>query len=195
MPLGANKAAIMGVAGVSAAGDAVLITESAFTNQTNVSFTSQFTSTYQEYIIGIYMINPATDGAELTFNGSIDGGSNYNVEKTSNYFYSQHAALDSSSIAYRPAGDIAAGTGYQSLMTAIGNAAAESGSLIMHLWNPASTVYVKHFNVRAAVMTPDLDAYDTYVSGYFNTASAMDAFDFKMSAGNFDGTIKIWGVK
>jgi hypothetical protein len=38
-------------------------------------------------------------------------------------------------------------------------------------------------------------SYDNYSSGYFNTTSAIDAIQFKMSSGNIDsGVIKLYGV-
>ena len=37
--------------------------------------------------------------------------------------------------------------------------------------------------------------YETFVAGYMNTTSAVDAIQFKMSSGNIDaGTIKLYGV-
>ena len=36
---------------------------------------------------------------------------------------------------------------------------------------------------------------DHYIAGYFNTTSAIDAVQFKMTSGNIDsGTIKLYGV-
>jgi hypothetical protein len=36
---------------------------------------------------------------------------------------------------------------------------------------------------------------DTFVAGYFNTTSAINAIDFKMSSGNIDdGTISLYGL-
>ena len=57
MPLGANKAAIMGVAGVSTA-DVVLLSSQTADGDSAISFTSGITSTYGEYIFGFYNINP-----------------------------------------------------------------------------------------------------------------------------------------
>ena len=35
-----------------------------------------------------------------------------------------------------------------------------------------------------------------FVAGYFNTTSAIDEIQFKMSSGNIDaGTIKLYGIK
>ena len=87
MPLGANKAAIMGVAGVST-GDVVLIQSQTADGDTTLSFTSGLTSTYGEYIFKFYNIGPATDAQSFYFQGSIDGGSNYNVTMTTTFFSS-----------------------------------------------------------------------------------------------------------
>jgi hypothetical protein len=40
--------------------------------------------TYKEYVFTFNNIHPATDGADFTFNLSVDGGSNYNVTKNYN---------------------------------------------------------------------------------------------------------------
>jgi hypothetical protein len=37
--------------------------------------------------------------------------------------------------------------------------------------------------------------YELFVAGYGNTTSAINALQFKMSSGNFDGIIKLYGVK
>ena len=69
MPLGANKAAIMGVAGVST-GDVVLLSTQTASNSASILFTSDITSTYGEYIFKFYNINPATDAASFGFQGN-----------------------------------------------------------------------------------------------------------------------------
>ena len=38
-------------------------------------------------------------------------------------------------------------------------------------------------------------AFDSHIAGYFNTTSAIDAIQFKMSSGNIDaGKIKLFGI-
>ena len=37
-------------------------------------------------------------------------------------------------------------------------------------------------------------AFDLGVAGYINTTTAINAINFKMSTGNFDGTIKMYGI-
>jgi hypothetical protein len=38
-------------------------------------------------------------------------------------------------------------------------------------------------------------SFNTYVAGYGNTTSAVNAIQFKMNSGNFDGVIKLYGLK
>jgi len=37
-------------------------------------------------------------------------------------------------------------------------------------------------------------AQDLFISGYFNTTSAIDAIQFTVSSGTFDSVIKMYGV-
>ena len=195
MPLGANKAAIMGAAGVSTA-DVVLLYDTDHSNVASAAITSDITSTYGEYIFRFYNINPASDTYEFTFQCSIDGGSNYNVTVTTTAFNSYHQEDDGeTSLGYKTGWDQAQGSSYQQIMQDMGNGSDESGNGELHLFDPASTTYVKHFYSRASHYHKDNAAVDDNFSGYFNTTSAINAISFKMSSGNFDGTIKMWGVK
>ncbi len=162
----------------------------------SLSFTSGIDSTYKEYVFKFIDINPATDQAEFTFNGSVDGGSNYNVTKTSTFFQASHKEDDANTeFTYETGEDHAQATGFQTLARNLGSAADESGAGEMHLFNPASTTYVKHFYGRAVDYGGGVSRiWDNYAAGYFNTTSAIDAVQFKMSSGNFDGTIKMYGV-
>ena len=54
MPLGANKAAIMGVAGTAVTGDVVLLSSQTASGDSVISFTSGIDSTYVEYIFRFY---------------------------------------------------------------------------------------------------------------------------------------------
>ena len=46
-------------------------------------------NTYKEYLFTFKDIHPGTQ-SKFSFNGSIDSGSNYNVAKTSTFFYAYH---------------------------------------------------------------------------------------------------------
>ena len=196
MPLGANKAAIMGVAGVSTE-DVVLLSSQTASNATSVTFSSDITSTYGEYIFKFYNLNPATDGAFLTFQVNATDGADYNDSAiTTSVFYNKHSeADDSTNLAYLTDHDHAQATTYINIITGIGNAADESASGEMHLFDPASTTYVKHFYTNVnMVQGPAAGNSNFFVAGYINDTTAIDDINFKMNSGNFDGTIKMYGV-
>ena len=196
MPLGANKAAIMGVAGTAAAGDVVLILSQTATGDDDITFDSGIDSTYGEYIFKWYNCNPATDLAEFTFQANAAGASGYNETITSTWFQGVHDEADSSAtLGYSTANDQAQGTAYQFLSTDTGGGADESSSGELHLFNPSSTTYVKHFIMRCQNYDGNNNCVDHFMAGYFDTATAIDDIQFKMSTGAFDGVIKMWGVK
>lgn len=62
-----------------------LILAQTATNSTNIAFTSDIDSTYFKYMFVFTDIGPATDSVTLTMNFSTDGGSNYNLAKTSTF--------------------------------------------------------------------------------------------------------------
>ena len=196
MPLGAFKAALMGTAGVST-GDVVLLHDTDYSNAASASITSGIDSTYGEYIFKFYNINPATDNTTFHFQVNATDGADYNDSAiTSTYFRVLHDEADSdTTLAYLASADQAQGTAFQILARELGNGADESGAGELHLFNPSSTTYVKHFYATMQVYRQDNYTANLYVAGYINDTTAIDDIQFKMSSGNLDGTIKMWGVK
>jgi len=162
----------------------------------SLSFTSGIDSTYDEYCFIFNNIHPETDNVDLTFNASTDTGSNYNVTKTTTYFRAYHDEADSSTdVAYNAANDIAQGTGYQIIGRVIGNDNDQSASGYLHLFNPSSTTFVKHFVSNVNSYAYHDYSVNAYVGGYFNTTSAIDAIQFKMSADEIQGgSISMYGI-
>jgi len=154
-------------------------------------------STYPIYLFKFTSIHAATDGAEFQFNLSIDSGSNYNVTKTTTMFYGyQTEAGDSTSLSYDGNLDLAQSTSDQIIMQNLGNGNDESGSGLLHLFNPSSTTFVKHFFSRGMRNGSADYCVDYHMAGYGNTTSAVNAVKFVMSSGNIDaGTIKLYGIK
>ena len=72
-----------------------LISTQTASSSATLSFTSGIDSTYKEYVFKFYNIHPATNNAKFTFSLSIDGGSNYNVTKTTTMFRASHDEDDS----------------------------------------------------------------------------------------------------
>jgi hypothetical protein len=195
MPLGAFKAALMGTAGVST-GDVVLLHDTDYSNAASASITSGITSTYGEYIFKFYNINPATDGQKFMFQVNASGESGYNETTTSTVFQSYHLEDDSAAaLEYKTSHDQAQGTAYQKITAGTGNGADESCVGELHLFNPSSTTYVTHFMAKSNSYDGGAGSNNWFVAGYFNITDAITGVDFKMESGNFDGTIKMWGVK
>ena len=174
-----------------------LISTQTATDQASISFTSGITSTYKEYIFEFFNMNPVTDAAYFTFQGSTDGGSNYNVTMTTSFFEAHHNEDNSSAaLAYASGLDQAQGTAFQELGDATGNGADESSVGELHLFNPTSTTYVKNFYSETNNYSNASQTINSFVGGYFNTTTALNAISFKFSSGNINaGKIKMYGIK
>ena len=177
------------------AGGMTLLSTQTASSSSTISFTSGIDSTYKEYIFKFYNIHPSAE-ASFGINFSTDGGSNYNVAKTTTSFYAYHNEADTATtLTYRTAYDLGQGTGSSPLGgDVMSTSNDECGDGFLHLFDPSNTTFVKHFISR---FTPHYPAYamDGFTAGYGNTASAIDAVQFAMSTGNIDaGTIKMYGV-
>ena len=174
-----------------------LISTQTASSSATISFTSGIDSTYKEYIFKFIDIHPATDAAEFQVNLSADGGSNYNVTKTTTLFHSRHSEDDTSEvgISYTSSDDLAQSTSFLTLFLNAGNGNDESSCGTLHLFDPSNTTFVKHFISRTQGYHNADTSFEYYVAGYGNTTSAINAVQFKMSSGNIDaGTIKLYGV-
>ena len=177
-------------------GSLVLISEQTASSSSTISFTSGIDSTYKEYIFKFINIHPGHSSyTDFLFNMSADSGSNYNVTKTTTYFSAISFENGSyADIEYSTALDTAQGTGFQTLTDNTGNDNDQCLSGTLHLFDPSSTTFVKHFKSRIS-NAENQSAIDTFVAGYGNTTSAVDAVQFKFLSGNIDsGTIKLYGV-
>jgi hypothetical protein len=156
-------------------------------------------STYKEYIFYFNNIHPSSaSNAPLSFNMSIDTGSNYNVSKTSTSFVAYHQEDGADSALGYEGGtgrDMANETRYQHIIFDIHNPNDSGGSGTLHLFDPSNTTFVKHFMATSNSQIPTSTTANMFSAGYGNTTSAVDAIDFKMESGNIDsGVIKLYGV-
>ena len=173
----------------------ILLDTNTFTGASSSAFTSGIDSTYKIYLFRFYDINPATDGPRFAFQCSSDGGSNYNLTITSTAWEAlNNEAGTDQNLRYTASEDQAQGTGYQYLSKESGNGADESTVGELYLFNPSSTTYVKQFYATIQEYFQGDYSLNGFRGGYFNTTSAINAIDFKMTSGNMDGTIKMYGL-
>jgi len=188
------------VGSFSGLGNLVFISRSTASSSSSLSITSGINSTYKEYIFMFNNIHPATDGTQFQFNLSIDGGSNYNVTKTSTTFRSAHDEADSETeLTYGTSTDLAQSTSDQQLMGGYNSLGADNDQCLtgyLHIFEPSSDTFVKHFISTTNHNHNGDYQVNNFIAGYANTVSACNAIIFRMASGNIDsGTIDMYGVK
>jgi len=181
---------------VSGGAITLLETQTASSSAT-LSFTSNIDDTYDEYVFKFYNIHPATDNVNFTVNFR-DGGSSYDATKTSTSFASyQNEAGDTTGVNYEASFDLAQSTGNQPLNAGggVGGDADQSISGTLHLFNPSSTTFVKHYISNINFSNNSDYTIQSFIAGYCNVTAAIDGVQFSFSSGNIDaGVIKLYGI-
>jgi hypothetical protein len=201
LPAGITNASVSAVtsfANAAAAGTLVLLSTQTASASATISFTTGLNSTYDEYIFKFINIHPATDDVGFLFQASTNGGSSYGITATTTVFRAYHDEGDTTTaLEYAGSFDLAQATGFQSLDAGgVGNDNDQNDSGTLTLFNPSSTTYVKHFIANVSATQASNYEVNGFIAGYFNTTSAINAIQFKMSSGNIDdGIIKMYGVK
>ena len=183
-------------AAVSGGAITLLETQTASSSAT-ISFTSNIDSTYDEYVFRFYDIHPSVDGEKCGFQANASGGSGYNETMTTTFFHCAHNESDSDAgpLEYEAGYDLAQGSTFQRITRNTGNANDECWSGYLHLFNPSSTTFVKHFISVTQSIQGNEYSDNSFIAGYFNTTSAIDEIQFKMESGNIDsGVIKLYGI-
>jgi len=176
-------------------GNLIHIQSQTASNSASISFTTGINSTYKEYQFYFIDIHPRTDASVFSFQTSTNGGSSYGVTATTTVFQAYHQESGvNSGLQYNGGADLAQSTDFQKITGDLGNASDECGAGVIYLFNPSSTTYVKHFITNEIAQQENEQAVSVSTAGYFNTTSAINAVQFKMTAGNFDGTIAMFGV-
>jgi len=176
-------------------GTLILLSTQTASNSATISFTSGLDSTYDAYEFKFINIQPRTDAVGFQFNFSTDGGSNYNVTKQSSSYRIYHNEAGTTYGAEYISWALAQSTSFQRITGQLGNGADECCSGTFQLFNPSSTTYVKHYISTINTYTEDNYSERANLAGYGNTTSAINAIRFQMGSGNFDGIIKLYGVK
>jgi len=175
-------------------GDFTLLTTATASSSATLSFASNINSTYNSYLFKFINIHPETDTANFTV-GFRDGGTDYDATKTTTYYRAYHSEADTTAFGYKTDQDLAQSTGFQNLCYSLDGDADGNTAGYLHLFNPSSTTFVKHFIARTSCVHSAPEAHDSYIAGYCNTTTAIDGVQFKMSSGNIDaGIIKMYGV-
>ena len=163
-----------------------------------------FDSTYDEYMFVFTDIGPATDGVDFAFqvNATDDAGGDYDTSLITSTFFRavQEQDANPAALDYITNSDLAQSASFQMLTASgtSGNGSDESLAGILHIFNPASTTYVKHFYARTSSYYSNHPTVEgvmgNHIGGYINDTTAIDEIRFKMESGNFDGVIQMYGI-
>jgi hypothetical protein len=155
-----------------------------------------FDGTYDVYVFKFINIHPATNSVKFQFQADTGTNTNYNQAITSTMFESYHAEGDGAQgLGYEAGHDQAQGTGFETLVINVGSDNDQSISGVLRLFNPSSSVFVKHFMSTINCSSQNDNSQNDFKAGYFNTTTALTRVRFKMSSGNIDsGTIKLYGI-
>ena len=180
-------------------GSLVLLSTVTASSSGTIDFTSGIDSTYKEYQVHAINVHPEENGRVLSFQTDTGTNTNYNQTVTCTHFTHRHHEDDSAtSLGYDTGSDLAQSTSFVPLTSgSTANNNDDNCCSILHLFNPSSTTFVKHFIVRTQNInsTSDPNSNESYVAGYFNTTTALTRIRYKMSSGNIDaGTFKLYGV-
>ena len=159
------------------------------------SFTSSIDSTYKEYLFIFTNIHPESNDITFQFQVNASGGSGYNETITSTGWQAQHSEGDATELSYETGSDQAQGTAFQKISHELGTDNDQCAAGYLHLFNPSSTTFVKHYISKFNAYRYNDYSQTHFSAGYFNTTSAIDEIQFKMSSGNIDaGTITLYGI-
>ena len=176
-----------------------LISTQTASSSSTISFASGIDSTYKEYIVKYFDVHPATDNNTSTNYFEVnfrDGSTDYDATKTTTIFRAYHFEdASTQALSYETDHDLAHSTGFQRIAQGMGNDNDQCVAGILHLFDPSSTTFVKHFICETNNIHADDASYQWNVAGYCNTTTAIDGIQFKMTTGNIDsGTFKLYGV-
>ena len=172
----------------------VLVDSTTCSNTASVTYT--LSNTYNEYVFDCITINPVTDNVSIQFQVSNDG-TNYNKEIQSSFYVAYNTETGSpTDLVYDGLHDQALGTSFQTIFKEVGNDADQACVVKLHLFNPASTTFVKNFYARGTGTLYHQYVQDQFTAGYINDTAAMTSIRFQMSSGNINaGKIKMYGIK
>ena len=171
-------------------GSLSLISTTTASSSSTVSIASGIDSTYKEYIVKFFDVHPATDNNTSTNYFEVnfrDGSTDYDATKTTTIFRAYHFEDNSTqALAYDTSHDLAQSTSFQRIAQGMGNDNDQCVAGVLHLFDPSSTTFVKHFICETNNIHADDASYRWNVAGYINTTTAIDGIQFKMTTGNIN---------
>lgn len=168
----------------------IKLTEITISNDGTIDFTGNIDSTYELYKFVLLDVDPATDGsllqARIGTGGTPtwqSGGSAYSILSTSRVVGSAVVEINGSSSAV-------------SISGAVGNAATESLSGVVLVFNPANASESTKIQAETNYEDGSGNFSNSRSSGNYKAATAVTGIRFLMSSGNLNsGKITMYGLR
>ena len=175
--------------------DWVPLAKATLTDHSTVTFDGLSSGDFDIYRFQFVNIHAETDNANFQWQGNASGQTGFNETLSTIVFNTYQNESDSSTeMNQSTAHDRTQTTTYAPLAISCSSDSDHSLVGFLELYAPASTTYVKHFYARTQVLNADNRCDDVYIAGYINDTNAIDEISFKMSSGNFDGVIQMYGI-
>ncbi len=183
-------AGAVGWAAPASSGALVLLEQHTASTSATLNFTTCISSTYDEYMIEILDLKPATNSVGFGMRVGTGGGPTYDTGN--NYAYS----------AFRYTSGAASGTGGNAALSSfpldggdptIVNTSGLSGTI--KFYAPAAGVARRRLTGQSAYTTGGSGEIGAVFSFHYIPTTAITAFQFLASSGNItSGTIRVYGV-
>jgi hypothetical protein len=152
-------------------------------------------STYNVYVFTFTNIHGSIINYSLSWNGSTDTGSNYNVSKTQFANRSWKCSASSGAPTDDTGEALYQSTAFATMNNSVGIDADEQCSGQMWLYNPGSSTFGKMYETHTNNTHSSDCLYKWITGGEIETTSAVDAIQFKLNTGNIDsGVISLYGI-
>jgi hypothetical protein len=173
----------------AASGALVLLEQHTASASATLVFTTGITSTYDDYVIRLINVLPASAAQALEMRVSTDGGGSYDA--TANYF----SSITNSATAIGNTAVQQSGATFFQLAAAVDNTLSNGGlSGQINLFNPLSASIRKTWTIQC-YYSKAADAFHGHGMGLWNVTTAVNALQFLFASGNItSGTIRLYGV-
>ena len=157
-----------------------------------VVFDDNIDSTYHEYLCVLYNFGP---NSENELRCHLYAG-DWTPTVTQNAFESRHSEDDTSvaALTYSTSLDAAQNAMPRNFTRNQGKDGDRSVSGFLHLYNPSSTTFVKHYIWTALFEDTSAAANRTVIAGYVNDSDAVTGIKFDISSGTITGTAELFGI-
>ena len=185
---------VTSVGGGGGSGALALLEQHTASGSASLDFTTALSATYDEYLIELIDLVPATNGTDLQLVVSTDGGSTWLAG--TNYRWGVSVLWNTGN----PNGYQASGgarvsmTGYEA--GGVSNTASEGGyGGSCRLFNPLGTTAAKRLQWQGGARMGDGNFGVFTGAAQVLTTSAVNAIRFKQASGNIaSGTIRVYGI-